>query len=69
MFSFRGERLAAASSRSDLFRRRQVLQSGMTAANVGKIGAVVDPTPMVQDIETAWRETRLVPLRTVRTGD
>jgi hypothetical protein len=41
----------------------------MTAANVGKIGAVVDPTPMVQDIETAWRETRLVPLRTVRTGD
>jgi hypothetical protein len=27
----------------------------MMAANVGKIGAVVDPTPMVQDIETAWR--------------
>jgi hypothetical protein len=26
----------------------------MTAANVGKISAVVDPTPMVQDVEAAW---------------
>jgi hypothetical protein len=31
----------------------------MTAANVGKIGAVVDPTPMVQDIAAECGEIGL----------
>jgi hypothetical protein len=47
MFSFRGERLAAASPCFNSVKSR----SGMTAANVGKISAVVDPAPRVQDIE------------------
>jgi putative spermidine/putrescine transport system substrate-binding protein len=37
--------------------------------NVGKISLVVDPTPMVQTIEAARRETGSVSPRTVRTGD
>jgi hypothetical protein len=52
MFSSRGERLAPLRPVPTALSAAV----GMTAANVGKIGAVVDPTPMVQDIETAWCE-------------